>query len=290
MRERLTTWAIAILIVAGISLAATFTDVDVAKYHGKTGLKALTTVIDANNALISGGTLDQTQVTLATGAIIKNPSASDVTVEYTNATAELGVIALDTSVLTGSVGDNSYYEWVLCRAPDSASNDTDYAAMRGYIDDETSGTEDGSVDLLVTTNGALKAVLTMDKDSLDPSVDNGIDLGSASAEYKDLYIDGTANVDALVYDSATLVAAGTTNRPIVGATAVAQQVIEVGTCTNGETVAYTTVYGTAPQIFLTYQEDAGADTVLEAVSITTTNFQVQGAAAKSIAWMSVGLK
>jgi hypothetical protein len=52
MRERLVTWIGAFLIVGGLVSAITFTNVDTAKYHGKTGLKALTSVIDANNALI----------------------------------------------------------------------------------------------------------------------------------------------------------------------------------------------------------------------------------------------
>ena len=36
---------------------------------------------------------------------------------------------------------------------------------------------------------------------LRPSLDNDIDLGASGAEFKDLYIDGTANIDSLVADS-----------------------------------------------------------------------------------------
>ena len=42
----------AFLFIMGVGMALTLTDVDTAKYHGKTGLKALTGVIDSNNALI----------------------------------------------------------------------------------------------------------------------------------------------------------------------------------------------------------------------------------------------
>jgi len=67
-------------------------------------------------------------------------------------------------------------------------------------------------------------------------------------------------------------------------------VVESGTCTNGETVAFTTAFGATPQVFVTYQEDAGADTVCEAASVTTTNFACQAAVAKSCAWLAIGQK
>lgn len=53
--------------------------------------------------------------------------------------------------------------------------------------------------------------------SLTPSVDNVVDLGAPSAEWKDLYIDGVANIDALVADTAQILA-GTINGTTVGAT------------------------------------------------------------------------
>ena len=41
---------------------------------------------------------------------------------------------------------------------------------------------------------------------IEPTTDNDIDLGSSSKEFKDLYIDGTANidVDAINYDSTAI--------------------------------------------------------------------------------------
>jgi hypothetical protein len=43
--------------LAGIVSAGQFADVDSAKYHGKTSLKELTEVLDANFAIIEGGSL-----------------------------------------------------------------------------------------------------------------------------------------------------------------------------------------------------------------------------------------
>jgi len=40
--------------------------------------------------------------------------------------------------------------------------------------------------------------------SLIPDSDNGRDIGSSTREYKDLYLDGTANIDSLSADIATM--------------------------------------------------------------------------------------
>jgi hypothetical protein len=50
-----------------------------------------------------------------------------------------------------------------------------------------------------------------------PVTDNDIDLGTGSLEFKDLYIDGTANIDSLVADTAAI-SAGTINNTVVGNT------------------------------------------------------------------------
>ena len=50
-----------------------------------------------------------------------------------------------------------------------------------------------------------------------PVTDNDIDLGTGSLEFKDLYIDGTANIDSLIADTADI-NAGTIDNTVVGAT------------------------------------------------------------------------
>lgn len=50
-----------------------------------------------------------------------------------------------------------------------------------------------------------------------PVTDNDIDLGTSSLEFKDLYIDGTANIDSLVADTADI-NAGTIDNTAVGST------------------------------------------------------------------------
>ena len=67
-------------------------------------------------------------------------------------------------------------------------------------------------DLTVTGNTTLgnaatdTVTITADVASnLIPSADNTYDLGASGSEWKDLYIDGTANIDALVADAATII-------------------------------------------------------------------------------------
>ena len=50
-----------------------------------------------------------------------------------------------------------------------------------------------------------------------PKADNGSDLGSSTLEWKDLYIDGTANIDSLVADTADI-NAGTVDNATIGVT------------------------------------------------------------------------
>jgi len=53
-----------------------------------------------------------------------------------------------------------------------------------------------------------------------PSTDSTYDLGSSDSEWRNLYIDGTANVDALVADSA-YISSGTINNTVIGGTTAA---------------------------------------------------------------------
>lgn len=50
-----------------------------------------------------------------------------------------------------------------------------------------------------------------------PVTDNDVDLGSSTFEFKDLYIDGTANIDSLIADTASILG-GTINGAVIGGT------------------------------------------------------------------------
>ena len=71
----------------------------------------------------------------------------------------------------------------------------------------------GDVDLGDATGDTITATGRFDSD-LVPSTDGARDLGASGLEWKDLFIDGTANIDALVADTA-IVADLTDNRVVI---------------------------------------------------------------------------
>ena len=79
----------------------------------------------------------------------------------------------------------------------------------------------GDVNLGDTTGDTITATARFGSD-LVPSSDNARDLGTSSFEWKDLYLDGTANIDTLAADSATLgtaiVSDLTDNRVVIAGT------------------------------------------------------------------------
>lgn len=71
------------------------------------------------------------------------------------------------------------------------SGATDLVQVEEGADDDTVRFDIGSAEQVIIENGAIK-----------PTTDNDIDLGGSSNEFKNLYIDGTANIDELHQSSA----------------------------------------------------------------------------------------
>ncbi|GEM_PF-2844200 len=132
--------------------------------------------------------------------------------------------------------------------------------------------------------------------NLLPSVDNTYDLGAAGSEWKDLYIDGTANIDSLVADTADInggtidgatiatsditVGSGKTLNVSAGTLTLADDQIS-GDKVEGGTIAATTI--------TTLTSTTGNITSVNATTVDTTNLEVttlkakDGTAAGSIA-------
>jgi hypothetical protein len=109
--------------------------------------------------------------------------------------------------------------------------------------------------LTVTGNATISGNLTFgdaDTDSINlaaeidsdiiPNTDGTYDLGSATKEWQDLYIDGTANIDSLVADTADI-NAGTIDNTVIGGTTAVAGSFTTATATTGNitTVNATTV-------------------------------------------------
>lgn len=86
-----------------------------------------------------------------------------------------------------------------------------FNATTGHVHDGTSG-NGGPITKLGPAQDLIVGV-----GSVLPKTNNTLDLGSATYQYKDLWIDGTANIDALVADTADI-NAGTIDATVIGAT------------------------------------------------------------------------
>ncbi len=78
-----------------------------------------------------------------------------------------------------------------------------------------------------------------------PVTDNDVDLGTSSLEFKDLHIDGTANIDSLVADTADI-NGGTVDNAVIGATTPAAANFTTASASGQITSTVST--GTAPLV------------------------------------------
>jgi len=78
-------------------------------------------------------------------------------------------------------------------------------------------TSANQINFYVESSAASVGQISIQDGAIVPFTDNDVDLGSSSFEFKDLYIDGTANIDSLVADTADI-NAGTIDNTIIGAT------------------------------------------------------------------------
>ena len=97
-------------------------------------------------------------------------------------------------------------------------------SITGDGDTNTSVTFSGSDVITVTTGGETQ--ITFNNGTILPTTDNDIDLGSSSYEFKDLYIDGTANIDALVADTADINGGSVDGATLGTNSAITQAVID----------------------------------------------------------------
>ena len=121
--------------------------------------------------------------------------------------------------------------------------DAEYDAIDAAFD-ETTGHDHGGASgngAPITKLGPVQDVV-VSTTAVTPKTDNTIDLGSSLLEFKDLYIDGTANIDSLVADTADI-NGGTVDGAVIGGSTAAAGTFTTATATTGNitTVNATTV-------------------------------------------------
>lgn len=107
-----------------------------------------------------------------------------------------------------------------------------FAAASGHTHDGTTGS--GAP---ITKVGPTQDV-TISATAVLPKTDNVIDLGSSLLEFKDLWIDGTANIDSLVADTVTI-SAGAIDNTSIGATTASTGRFTTLTATGNATISGT---------------------------------------------------
>lgn len=136
------------------------------------------------------------------------------------------------------------------------------------------------IDFNINVASAKVRQLVLADGALLPDTDNDVDLGSTTYEFKNLYIDGVANIDTLAADAATLAAATITSATVTGfATSVVpttDDAIDLGSTSKGWQSLYLTdditFDGTANVAnIIEFQENTGTYKSLWFRHIASTN-------------------
>ena len=140
---------------------------------------------------------------------------------FTNSSGNLIVKSGSTTMLTGSGANATFAGNVtvdgnldvtgtfdLSDSDFTNAGDIQLDSITGDGDTNTSITFSGSDVITITAGGDTQ--FTFNNGSILPTTDNDIDLGSSSYQFKDLYINGTANLDAVDIDSTVQIDGATT--------------------------------------------------------------------------------
>ena len=157
----------------------------------------------------------------------------------------------------------------------AADFDNEYDAIAAAFHKTTGHSHDGTdaEGAAITKVGPSQDVV-VSSTAVTPKTDNTVDLGSSLLEFKDLYIDGVANIDSLVADTADINAGTVDNVVIGGATAAA------GTFTTLTSTGTTTLNGTTIPASTTLLSTDGTQTLTNK-TISADSNTISGIAASS---------
>ena len=77
---------------------------------------------------------------------------------------------------------------------------------------------------------------------------------------------------------------------VVGGDATTGLMIQTGSCTNGQTITFSPVFGGTPRVVGNHSVDAGADAVIEFTSTTATSTVVAATSDKAIDFIAIGAR
>lgn len=150
--------------------------------------------------------------------------------------------------------------------------DNEYNAIEAAFHATTGHTHDGtSAEGAPITKMGPAQDLIVGIAAVTPKTDNTLDLGSSLLEFKDLYIDGTANIDSLVADTADI-NAGTIDGVTIGGSVAAAGTFTTATATTGNitTVNATTVDTTNIEVTtLKAKDGTSAGSIADSTGVVT---------------------
>jgi hypothetical protein len=214
---------------------------------GVTGTTTLAGQLDANGDVnLGNATTDSVTVTgrfdsdllpIADGTSDLGSSTLEWQDLYIDGTANIDSLVADTADINGGTVDGAT---IGANSASSGAFTTLTASGNVDLGDATSDT--------ITPTGRFDAALV-------PATDNAIDLGTSALEYKDLYLDGTANIDSLVADTADI-NGGTIDAAVIGGSTAAAG-------------SFTTVLASS-DVAVTGDFDVDGDTTLDTTDVAGT--------------------
>jgi hypothetical protein len=146
-------------------------------------------------------------------------------------------------------------------------------------------TSANQINFYVESSAASVGQISIQDGAIVPFTDDDIDLGSSSFEFKDLYIDGTANIDSLVADTADI-NAGTIDNTIIGATTPAAATFTNLTVSTGSTINFSGATVSNGGTFTTVTISGGTITGITDLAIADGG---TGASTASVARTNLGV-
>ena len=146
-------------------------------------------------------------------------------------------------------------------------------------------TSTNQLNFYVEVSSAAVGQVSIQDGAIVPFTNNDIDLGTATFQFKDLHLDGTANIDSLVADTADINAGTIDNAVIGGATPAAGTFtvvnassadIDSGTIDNAVIGGTTPAAGTFTALGATNVTVTGSASSIGAVAFTSTSATVTG--------------
>ncbi len=148
-------------------------------------------------------TFDVDGATTLDGLTVAEAATFDAGVTITGALDANGGASID-NIQIGVTGNNEIDTSSGNLTIDSAGGTVaidDTVTVSGDLTVTGASVFNGTIDLGNATSDTITATARFDSDIV-PSTDGARDLGSSTLEFKDLYIDGTANIDAAILDTA----------------------------------------------------------------------------------------